>query len=80
MGTSPAINESRRDVERVFRKYDRQLKGFIELRDLHRVNNSEAKENLDASTLEKMYHRAAGEPTKGITFEDFYQSMVHRMF
>lgn len=46
MDTKPYINESKKDIMTVFKKYDRANKGYLNLDDIREVNKH-IKENLD---------------------------------
>lgn len=45
MDTKPYLNETKKEVASVFKKYDRANKGYLDLEDLREINRH-VKENL----------------------------------
>lgn len=79
MDTRPFLNERKKDIMGVFRKYDRENKGYIHLDDLREVNR-QLKENLDEETIQGMLEKADSNRDGKITFEDFYSVMIRNIY
>lgn len=79
MGTKPYLNETKRDINSLFKKYDRTNKGFIDINDLREVNRY-VKENLDDETLKLMLAKCDSNGDGKISFEDFYSVMVKNIY
>jgi centrin-1 len=79
MDTRPFLNERKKDIMGVFRKYDRENKGYIHLEDLREVNR-QLKENLDDDTIRQMLEKADSNRDGKITFEDFYTVMIRNIY
>lgn len=79
MGIQPRLNESKKEIAAVFKKYDRTNKGFIEMNDIREINKH-IKENLDEETLKLMLEKADSNSDGRITFEDFYSVMIRNSF
>jgi Ca2+-binding EF-hand superfamily protein len=78
MKTKPLYNETKKDIAAIFRRYDRNGKGYIDLEDLREVNRH-VKENLDDETLKMILKKADSNLDNKITFEDFYSVMVRQV-
>ena len=79
MGTRPIKNESRRDVEKVFKKYDRANKGYLTVADLREVMR-QFKEPLEEEMMEMMVGLSDIDKDGRIKFEDFYQVMTRDFY
>lgn len=79
MDTKPYLNERKKDIMQVFKKYDRDNKGYIHLEDLREVNR-QLKENLDDDTIRHMLERADSNRDGKITFDDFYSVMIRNIY
>ena len=75
MDTKPYLNETKKDIGAIFKKYDRANKGYLNLEDLREINRH-TKENLDEETLRLMLEKADSNRDDKISFEDFYSVMV----
>jgi centrin-1 len=75
MDTKPYLNESKKEIGAIFKKYDRNNKGYLTLEDLQQINNH-VKENVDEETLALMLEKADSNNDGKISFEDFYSVMV----
>jgi Ca2+-binding EF-hand superfamily protein len=53
MHTKPYVNESKKDIMAVFKKYDRSNKGHLNLDDIKEMNNH-IKGNLDEESMRLM--------------------------
>ena len=53
MDTKPYLNERKKDIMQVFKKYDRDGKGYITLEDIKEINR-QLKENMDEDTMRQM--------------------------
>lgn len=79
MDTKPYLNETKKDIGAIFKKYDRTNKGFLNLEDLREINRH-TKENLDEETLRLMLEKADSNKDDKISFEDFYSVMVRNIY
>lgn len=79
MDTRPYVNESKKDIMQVFKKYDRDNKGYIHLQDFRDVNR-QLKENLDEDTIKSMLEKADSNRDGKISFEDFYSVMIRNIY
>jgi Ca2+-binding EF-hand superfamily protein len=79
MDTRPYLNERKKDIMQVFKKYDRENKGFIHLEDLREVNR-QLKENLDDDIIRSMLEKADSNRDGKITFDDFYSVMIRNIY
>lgn len=50
MDTKPFLNETKKEIGAIFKKYDRNNKGHLTLDDLKQINDH-VKENADEETL-----------------------------
>ncbi len=75
MDTKPFINETKKQIAAIFKKYDRSNKGYIDLNDTREINRH-LKENVDEAMLELMVQKADSNKDGRISFEDFYSVMV----
>ena len=75
MDTKPYLSESKKEIGAIFKKYDRNNKGYLTLDDLQQINNH-VKENVDEETLALMLEKADSNNDGKISFEDFYSVMV----
>jgi Ca2+-binding EF-hand superfamily protein len=78
MKTKPLYNETKKDIAAIFKRYDRNGKGYIDMEDLREVNRH-VKENLDDETLKMILKKADSNLDNKITFEDFYSVMVRQV-
>ena len=79
MDTKPYVNENKREVATIFKKYDRGNKGHIDLNDMKEINRH-LKENVDDETLKLMLDRADTGKKGKLSFEDFYTVMVKNCY
>ena len=79
MGTKPIKNESKRDIEKVFKKYDRANKGYLTVPDLKEVMR-QFKEPLDQELMKQMVELCDIDQDGRIRFEDFYQVMTRTYY
>lgn len=75
MDTKPYLNETKKEIGAIFKKYDRNNKGYLNLEDLKQINDH-VKENVDEETLALMLEKADSNNDGKISFEDFYSVMV----
>ena len=71
MDTKPYINETRKEIGAIFKKYDRANKGHIDLNDLKDINRH-LKENASEELLKLMMEKVDSNGDGKISFEDFY--------
>ena len=79
MGTKPYLNETKKEIATVFKKYDRTNKGYIDMNDMREINRH-IKENLDEETMRLMLEKADSNNDGRISFEDFYSVMVKNIY
>lgn len=79
MDTKPYINETRKEIGAIFKKYDRANKGHIDLNDLKEINRH-LKENVDEEVLKLMMEKVDSNRDGKISFEDFYSVMVKTFY
>jgi centrin-1 len=79
MDTKPYINETRKEIGAIFKKYDRANKGHIDLNDLKEINRH-LKENADDEVLKIMMEKVDSNRDGKISFEDFYSVMVKTFY
>lgn len=79
MDTKPYINERKKDIQQVFKKYDRDNKGYINLDDLREVNR-QLKENFDDQIIRSMLEKADSNRDGKISFDDFYSVMIRNIY
>ena len=79
MGTKPYLNETKKEIAAVFKKYDRTNKGYIDLNDIREINRH-IKENLDEETMRLMLEKADSNNDGRISFDDFYSVMVKNIY
>ena len=79
MSTKPYLNETKKEIGAIFKKYDRANKGYIDLNDLREINRH-IKENLDEETMKLMLEKADSNNDGRISFEDFYSVMVKNIY
>lgn len=79
MDTKPYINETRKEIGAIFKKYDRANKGHIDLNDLKEINRH-LKENVDDEVLKLMMEKVDSNRDGKISFEDFYSVMVKTFY
>jgi Ca2+-binding EF-hand superfamily protein len=75
MDTKPYLNESKKEIGAIFKKYDRNNKGYLTMDDLKQINDH-VKENVDEETLALMLEKADSNNDGKISFDDFYSVMV----
>ena len=74
----PSNYETKEDIERIFRMFDRGKKGYIDINDLRNAAK-ELKEDIDEETLSQVVHKADANMDKKISFTDFYNVMVRKI-
>ncbi len=79
MDTKPYLNERKKDIMQVFKKYDKENKGYINLDDIKEINR-QLKESTDEETMRLMVEKADSNRDGKITFEDFYSVMVKNIY
>ena len=79
MGTKPYLNETKKEVGAIFKKYDRTNKGYLDINDIREINRH-IKENLDEETLKLMLEKADSNSDGRISFDDFYSVMVKNIY
>lgn len=79
MGSKPYLNETKKEVGGIFKKYDRGNKGYVDMNDLREINR-QIKENLDDETLRLMLEKADSNNDGRVTFDDFYSVMVRNIY
>ena len=71
--------ETKADVRRIFRKYDKTNKGFINYKDL-KEKNEELNENIDEDTIKEIVKRTDSNMDGKISFEDFYNVLTRKVY
>lgn len=79
MDTKPYLNERKKDIMQVFKKYDREGKGYITLEDIKEINR-QLKENIDEDTMRQMLEKADSNRDGRMSFEDFYSVMTKTLY
>ena len=79
MGTKPYINESKKEITAIFKKYDRTNKGYVDIDDIREINR-QVKQNMDDETIRMMLEKADSNNDGRISFEDFYSVMVKNIY
>lgn len=63
----------------VFKKYDRDGKGYITLEDIKEINR-QLKENMDDDTMRQMLEKADSNRDGKMSFDDFYSVMIKTLY
>ena len=71
--------DSKEDIKKVFRLFDEDSKGYINISNLKRVAK-DLGENMDDIELQEMIERADADGDGRVTFEDFYNIMTKKTF
>ena len=79
MDTKPYLNERKKDIMQVFKKYDRDGKGYITLEDIKEINR-QLKENMDEDTMRQMLEKADSNRDGRMSFDDFYSVMIKTLY
>ena len=79
MACKPYLNENRKLITTIFKKYDMTNKGYIDINDMREINRH-VKENLDDETLKLMVKKCDSNNDGKISFEDFYSVMVKNIY
>lgn len=79
MDTKPYLNERKKDIMQVFKKYDREGKGYINMEDIKEINR-QLKENLDEDTMRQMLEKADSNRDGRMSFDDFYSVMIKTLY
>jgi Ca2+-binding EF-hand superfamily protein len=86
-----ARKERKDTIRRVYRKYDKKNRGFIQYDDLKQVVAKELQEDIDDDVLRevrqagregslKIFSRTDSNKDGKLTFEDFYNVMTKRVY
>ncbi|KAM3137287.1 hypothetical protein pb186bvf_010657 [Paramecium bursaria] len=73
------LKEKKDTIRRVYRKYDKQNKGFITLEDLRQVVK-DFQEEIDEDQLAEIFKRTDSNQDGKLTFDDFYNVMVKKVY
>lgn len=79
MDTQPYRNETKKMIASIFKKYDRDNKSFLTLKDLEEMNHH-VKEDLDHETLKLMIEKADSNKDGKVSFDDFYAVMIKNIY
>ena len=79
IATNTANEDTREDVRIVFKKYDKQGKGYFTIDDLRQVAK-DLGENIDEETLQEIISRIDTNMNGRIYLENFYNVMTQRIF
>lgn len=71
----PSHYESKDEIMVIFRQYDKERKGYIDINDLRRIAK-ELKEDIDEETLTQIVNRVDSNMDGKIKFNDFYNVML----
>jgi len=74
----PGNYESKEDIMKVFKMYDRGRKGYINMTDLKAISK-ELNEDVDEEALNRMLSKGSNPASKQLTFEDFYEIMIKKI-
>ena len=72
-------NDSVEDMKKVFKLFDENGNGYVELTDLKRIAK-ELSENMDDMELKEMIERADTDGDGKVSFDDFYEIMTKKSF
>ena len=71
--------DTREDINKVFRLFDEDNTGFINIKNLRRVAK-ELGENISEEELQEMIERADSNADQQVTADDFYNIMTKKTF
>eukprot|EP01016_Furgasonia_blochmanni_P042039 TRINITY_DN5540_c0_g1_i2.p3 TRINITY_DN5540_c0_g1~~TRINITY_DN5540_c0_g1_i2.p3 ORF type:complete len:178 (-),score=33.76 TRINITY_DN5540_c0_g1_i2:181-714(-) len=71
--------DTRGDIDKVFKRYDRRRRGYFDIEDLTEVAN-ELKEEVAPDVLMEMIKKADSDGDGRVTFDDFYRAMISKVF
>jgi len=74
----PGNNENKEEISRVFRKFDKNKKGYITLDDLRNCAK-DLGEELDEETLVEIISKVDSNMDGKVSFEDFYNVIVRKI-
>ena len=74
----PGNYETKEEIRKVFKLFDKKDKGYIDINDL-KVAAKELKEEIDEETLNQMVSSLDMSTEKKITFNDFYNVMIRKI-
>ena len=72
-------NDSKEDMKKVFKLFDEDGNGYVEVNDLKRIAK-ELSENMDEMELKEMIERADSDGDGKVSFDDFYEIMTKKSF
>ncbi len=72
-------NDSKEDIRKVFKLFDEEGNGYIDLKDLKRVCR-ELGEDMEETEMLEMIERADSTGDGKVSFEDFYNIMTKKSF
>lgn len=72
-------NDSKEDMKKVFKLFDEDGNGYVEMNDLKRIAK-ELSENMDDMELKEMIERADTDGDGKVSFDDFYEIMTKKSF
>lgn len=72
-------NESKRDIRKIFFKYDHGNKGYFDINDLKRIAK-ELGEKVDDEVLDEMIRSVDSDLDGKVSFEDFFNAMTKKIF
>lgn len=67
IAAKPYLNQNKKQIASVFKKYDRSNKNYIDINDLREINRH-VKQNLDEQTLKMMLEKADSNKDGRISF------------
>lgn len=74
----PSNYETKDDIEKIFKMFDKGKKGYIDINDLRNAAK-ELKEEIDEETLTQIVTKADLNLDKRISFVDFYNVMIRKI-
>ncbi len=75
----PSNYETKEEIAKIFKKFDKKLKGYITIADLRDVAK-ELHEDVDEDILQEIVSRTDSNKDGKISFEDFYNVMTKKIY
>jgi len=75
----PSNYETKEEIAKIFKKFDKKLKGYITIADLREVAK-ELHEDVDEDILQEIVSRTDSNKDGKISFEDFYNVMTKKIY
>ena len=75
----PSQYETKEEIAKIFKKFDKKLKGYVTIADLREVAK-ELHEDVDEDILQEIVSRTDSNKDGKISFEDFYNVMTKKIY